>query len=155
MQSFVLFLISMLDRIAPWRAGLCAFPSGKKSSMIHYGSTMIRSGSRTIRSGSRTIRSAKRATDGRTLVHMLAPIFGDIRTHARRPDVWLRFVPNSTPSDTRRFSGLQLCPALLDERTTNLRRRTSVTHYPGAAVHRSDGPPVLRLSCNDLLKICR
>jgi hypothetical protein len=155
MQSFVLFLISMLDRIAPWRAGLCAFPSGKKSSMIHYGSTMIRSGSRTIRSGSRTIRSAKRATDGRTLVHMLAPIFGDIRTHARRPDVWLRFVPNSTPSDTRRFSGLQLCPALLDERTTNLRRRTPVTHYPGAAVHRSDGPPVLRLSCNDLLKICR
>jgi hypothetical protein len=148
MQSFVLFLISMLDRIAPWRAGLCAFPSGKKSSMIHYGSTMIRS-------GSRTIRSAKRATDGRTLVHMLAPIFGDIRTHARRPDVWLRFVPNSTPSDTRRFSGLQLCPALLDERTTNLRRRTPVTHYPGAAVHRSDGPPVLRLSCNDLLKICR
>jgi hypothetical protein len=148
MQSFVLFLISMLDRIAPWRAGLCAFPSGKKSSMI-------RSGSRTIRSGSRTIRSAKRATDGRTLVHMLAPIFGDIRTHARRPDVWLRFVPNSTPSDTRRFSGLQLCPALLDERTTNLRRRTPVTHYPGAAVHRSDGPPVLRLSCNDLLKICR
>ncbi len=148
MQSFVLFLISMLDRTAPWRVGLCAVPSGMESSTFLNGST-------TIRSGSTTIRSAKRATDGRTLVHMLAPIFGDIRTHARRPDVWLRFVPNATPSDTRRFSGLQLCPALLDERTTNLRRRPPVTHFSGAAVHRSDGPPVLRRSCNDLLKICR